>query len=314
MALAGAGGKTSLMWHLTGRLADRGCRVAATTTTRVRAGEEPAGTPVLSWRGGSDPVPDLEDALARGAPPLVTSGRMDGGKHIGLTPGQVDELAARVDHLIVEADGARGLPLKLPREGEPVLPSSATHLVVVVGLAALGRPAGPDTCLGTDGLVEEGAVLDPDRIRSLLLGPGGYLEAASRVDHAFIAVNGDDEDACTRLADTLWHPSLEGVIASSAIRHRARLVTNGGHRIAALVLAAGRSERLPPQKLALPLRGVPLVRRALEAALGGCDGPVFLVTGHEAESVCGAAGDALDDPRVTVVHNPRAGDGMSSSL
>ncbi|MBW2262873.1 MAG: NTP transferase domain-containing protein, partial [Deltaproteobacteria bacterium] len=37
-------------------------------------------------------------------------------------------------------------------------------------------------------------------------------------------------------------------------------------------------------------------------------------TGHEAESVCGAAGDALDDPRVTVVHNPRAGDGMSSSL
>jgi len=287
VALAGAGGKTSLMWHLAARLAARGARVAATTTTRVRAGEEPAGTPVLAWHDGL--------AIGPGTVPLVTSGRLDGDKHVGIAPAEADRLSALVDHLVVEADGARGRPFKVPRPGEPVLPASTTHLVVVVGQAALDD-------------------LEPARIRSLLLGEDGYLPVLRRGGRSFIAVNGDDEDTCVRLADALWHPALAGVIAADSRAGRARRVTNAGHRIAALVLAAGRSDRFGSQKLIEPVRGTPMVRRALQAALGGCDGPVVLVTGHEAHAVREAAGDLLDDPRVSVATNLDRDGGMSSSL
>ena len=287
VALAGAGGKTSLMWHLAERLARRGCRVAATTTTRVRSGEEPAGTPVIAWRGGL--------TIEAGAAPLVTSGRLEGDKHLGIAPAHADRLATLVDHLVVEADGARGRPFKVPRPGEPVLPSSTTHLVVVVGQAALDD-------------------MEPEHIRSLLLSRDGYLPAALGVERAFVAVNGDDEEACSRLAAALWHPALEGVIASSAHAGRARRVTNAGHRIAALVLAAGRSDRFGSQKLVQPAGGVPLVRRALDAALGSGPERVCLVVAPGADDVLASAGDALDDPRVTVETNPDPARGMGSSL
>jgi probable selenium-dependent hydroxylase accessory protein YqeC len=44
--------------------------------------------------------------------------------------------------VLVEADGSRGLPFKAPADHEPVIPSSATLVVVVVGIDALGRPIG----------------------------------------------------------------------------------------------------------------------------------------------------------------------------
>lgn len=41
---------------------------------------------------------------------------------------------------VCEADGSRHLPLKLHREGEPALPASASHCLIVAGLSALGKP------------------------------------------------------------------------------------------------------------------------------------------------------------------------------
>ena len=41
-----------------------------------------------------------------------------------------------------EADGAHRLPLKLHRPDEPVLPAGTTHVLIVLGLSALGRPVG----------------------------------------------------------------------------------------------------------------------------------------------------------------------------
>lgn len=299
------------MWHLAARLASRGLRTSTTTTTRLAAGEEPEGTPVLTMSGDCLP-PGLFAST-----PLVVS-RTEGSKHIGITPEQADRLARSLDHLIVEADGARGLPLKLPRPGEPVLPPSTTHLVVVVGLGALDRPAGPDTCFDFDSLVERrllspGTPLDAAAIRSLLLGPHGYLPLAVPPLETYILVNGDDSRRASSLADTLWHPALSGVIAASARSGAASLVTNAHSRVAGIVLAAGLSERFGTQKLTKEVDGVPLVRRAVRAALGAGLHRVFLVTGRAAGEVERAAG-APGDPRLTVVRNPRPEEGMGSSL
>jgi molybdenum cofactor cytidylyltransferase len=84
-----------------------------------------------------------------------------------------------------------------------------------------------------------------------------------------------------------------------------------GKRIAAVVLAAGRSTRMGgPNKLLAELGGKPLVRIAAEQALASRANPVIVVTGHERERVEAALAD-LD---VHIVHNPNYADGLGTSL
>jgi molybdenum cofactor cytidylyltransferase len=82
-------------------------------------------------------------------------------------------------------------------------------------------------------------------------------------------------------------------------------------RIAALVLAAGRSTRTGPvNKLLADLEGRPMVARVADAARASQAAPVIVVTGHERERV-EAALAGLD---VTLVHNPDYAAGLSTSL
>jgi molybdenum cofactor cytidylyltransferase len=82
-------------------------------------------------------------------------------------------------------------------------------------------------------------------------------------------------------------------------------------KVAAIVLAAGRSSRMAPRNKLLELvEGKPIVARVAEAALGSGARPVILVTGFEASRVAAALGDL----EVTIVQNPAHAEGLSTSL
>jgi molybdenum cofactor cytidylyltransferase len=84
-----------------------------------------------------------------------------------------------------------------------------------------------------------------------------------------------------------------------------------GHRIAAVVLAAGRSTRMGTiNKLIAEIGGKPLVRIAVEQALASRANPIIVVTGHERERLEAA----LNGLPVRFVHNPDYADGLGSSL
>jgi molybdenum cofactor cytidylyltransferase len=84
-----------------------------------------------------------------------------------------------------------------------------------------------------------------------------------------------------------------------------------GRRIAAVVLAAGRSTRMGAiNKLIAEIGGKPLVRIAAEQALASRASPVIVVTGHERERV----EQALNGLPVRVVHNPDYAEGLGTSL
>ena len=84
-----------------------------------------------------------------------------------------------------------------------------------------------------------------------------------------------------------------------------------GRRIAAVILAAGRSTRMGgPNKLTAEIGGKPLVRIAAEEALASRARPVVVVTGHEQDRVDAA----LKGLNVQRVHNPDFADGLSTSL
>jgi molybdenum cofactor cytidylyltransferase len=82
-------------------------------------------------------------------------------------------------------------------------------------------------------------------------------------------------------------------------------------RLAAVVLAAGRSTRMGgPNKLLADIEGAPLVRRVAEAAFAANPAEVVVVTGHEREKVEAA----LAGLPVRFVHNARYADGISTSI
>ena len=82
-------------------------------------------------------------------------------------------------------------------------------------------------------------------------------------------------------------------------------------KIAAIVLAAGRSSRLAPRnKLLETVEGQAIVAHVAAAAIDSGADPVVVVTGFEAARVA----EALSDLNVRVVHNPAFADGLSGSL
>ena len=81
-------------------------------------------------------------------------------------------------------------------------------------------------------------------------------------------------------------------------------------RIAALVLAAGRSRRMGRNKLLAPVQGRPMVSHVVDALLASSARPIIVVTGHEPEALRAA----LEGRDVVFVHNPDYAEGLSTSL
>ncbi len=82
-------------------------------------------------------------------------------------------------------------------------------------------------------------------------------------------------------------------------------------RIAALVLAAGRSTRMgASNKLLEKISGKTIVRRVVETALASSAHPVHVVVGHQASTVKAE----LAGLAVTYIHNANYADGLSTSL
>lgn len=131
IALVGGGGKSTLMHTIAGQV---GGSVVLTCTTKMGA-DQHMGRRVLVAPTDDEVV---IAATAAGAPVMVWS-NIDGQKAIGVDPARCDAWFERVDHVIIEADGSRRRPFKAPADYEPIIPSTATLVISVIGADALGR-------------------------------------------------------------------------------------------------------------------------------------------------------------------------------
>lgn len=129
-ALVGGGGKTTLMLRLARELAKSGARVIVTTTTHIFPPEKiPTYNPI-----------DAEQAremIARNN--LVCFGKPAGQGKLSAPDLSMDDLALLTDYVLVEADGAKHLPLKAPNEHEPVIPPKTKLVIAVAGLDGVGQ-------------------------------------------------------------------------------------------------------------------------------------------------------------------------------
>lgn len=75
-----------------------------------------------------------------------TYSKREGDKYYGLTVQELEILKEKSSykHILCEGDGARMRPLKVWKEGEPIIPPSTTHTIINIGAKALGRPWGKE--------------------------------------------------------------------------------------------------------------------------------------------------------------------------
>jgi probable selenium-dependent hydroxylase accessory protein YqeC len=125
VTFVGAGGKSSLIEYFASRAVGAGKSVVVTTTTKIWAKE-----PCVALRT------DGYDRLGKGAF-LRVGGSCEGGKLTAADDEDILEMGRLYDLVLIEGDGAKGRPLKVPAPYEPVIPAFSERVFVVSGLDAL---------------------------------------------------------------------------------------------------------------------------------------------------------------------------------
>lgn len=128
-SVIGSGGKTSLLSALARELPGT---VVLTTTTHILPFPD---VPLVT----SEDAADVRAALAASHVVCVGSQAEKNSKLVTPELG-IDTLASLADYVLVEADGARRLPLKAHAAWEPVIPACSDRTILVLGASGLGRP------------------------------------------------------------------------------------------------------------------------------------------------------------------------------
>ena len=133
VSLCGGGGKTTLMYALA-RETKTILPTALFTTTHIMT---PSDADVVL----SVPFSAEECRAAWREGKIASSGTFLSEEQKFGAPGEdaMRFLCREASAVIIEADGARRLPVKFPAAWEPVIRPETTHTVVVAGLSALGK-------------------------------------------------------------------------------------------------------------------------------------------------------------------------------
>jgi probable selenium-dependent hydroxylase accessory protein YqeC len=221
--LVGAGGKTTLMFALAQELG-REHRVVTTTSTRILR-PDPSESPEVVVEAD---ISMLLRTLREGrlGPGHLTVARVESpdGKLLGFPPADLDRIheAGLVDVLLVEGDGAAGLPLKAHADHEPVVSALADLVVAVVAADAPGGPL-HDSHVHRTHLARERLGKDPGAevtvadVVTLFFHSRGYLRGAPGEVTVFVSRAAADPSGARLLAAALDAADREGVVRSMAI-------------------------------------------------------------------------------------------------
>jgi molybdenum cofactor cytidylyltransferase len=244
----------------------------------------------------------------------------------GLAPKVVDKTMKIMAERIAPAGTSIVAERRVPHE-EGILAKAidevllaGAELVVVFGASAIAdrRDVIPAALEAVGGAIEHfGMPVDPGNL--LLIGQARGISVLGAPGCARSPKeNGFDWVLMRLLAglpvarEDVTGMGVGGLLMEIVTRPQPRKIApERGKRIAAVVLAAGRSTRMGAvNKLIAEIGGKSLVRIAAEQALASQASPVIVVTGHQRDKVEAA----LAGLNVRFVHNPDYGEGLGTSL
>lgn len=199
ICFTGGGGKTSAMFALADELADMGKRVIVSTSTHIFYPEN--RKVVLAEQAGTvkDFLKDDQEWHSGHTGQVLVTGQPAGeGKLKGMALLEMEQLSGLSDVLLVEADGAKRLPLKIPREGEPVLLKGTHGVVGCAGLDAIGSPW-EEKCFRWElvkaafGWQTEKSFITPAQAARILVSSNGTRKGAESMEYRILLNKADNE-------------------------------------------------------------------------------------------------------------------------
>ena len=322
IAVVGGGGKTSLIFRLTEDLVAAGKNVIVTTTTHMAYEPE---RPFVE----NGEIDGIRKDLQRYHYTVAASLDRTKGKIGCLPEKRLMKLRELADILLIEADGAKRLPLKVPGEWEPVIPEFAEVVTGVIGMDALGVPIEkschrPERTAAFLGKGIEEAVTEDDIVKIAVSG-NALRKYVDKREYRVLLNKADIQGkagAAERIAEEL---EMQGVcavwgslqkksyhISDCACKKREENNSQIREKIALVMLAAGNSRRFGSNKLMYEIDGMSMYLRTLNqlqaavSELGNCE--LIVVTQYKEI----AAKAKMLGAKVLI--NPQPERGISSSM
>ncbi len=316
-AFVGGGGKTTAMFQLAHELTGR---VIVTTTTHLGTNQIPLADAHHVVNCRSDLVRLFAQEPARVI--LLSGGYIREDRITGPSPevmAALGDMSKRKEcHILVEADGSRGLPVKAPADHEPAVPDWVGCGVNVVGLSCIGKPLGPETAHRPErfaeisGLNYGGDILFKDILRVAINAKGGIKNLPTKSKKTWLLNHFDVYPAAmteVQHSRALWQGGYDQCLVA-ALGHDQKVWRAFG-KTAGIILAAGESTRMGgTAKQLLLYQGKTFIRRVCETALAAGLFPVIVVTGVNHEAIS----HAIVDLPVEIVHNTEWKNGQGGSV
>lgn len=295
----------------------------------VETGEMVATVKIIPYAAGAGPVAAAAGmgALARVAPFVRRRVAVVSTLLPGLLPKVVDKTLRVTAERLRPAGAAIVAERRVPHEAVPLTQAIAdvapdADLILVFGASAIAdrRDVIPAALEAAGGRIEHlGMPVDPGNLLMVgdlagvpVLGAPGCARSPKENGFDWVLMRLLAGLAVTKADITAM--GVGGLLMEIVSRPQPRegeAPAPAHPRIAAIVLAAGRSTRMGgPNKLLAEVGGRPLVVHAAEAALGAGLSDVVVVTGHQEAAVRGV----LEPLGLRFTHNPDYAEGLSTSL
>ena len=326
LSVVGGGGKTNLIFRMMEELTAAGKKVLITTTTHM------AYEPDRPFAEDGDMISIKQNLEAYG---YTIAASLDREKHkIGaLSEEKLKEIKVLADVILIEADGAKRYPLKVPASWEPVIWEQTDLVIAVAGMDAVGRLIRevchrPECVADFLGKETEEKLTEED-IEKIVLSTEALRKCVDGREYRVLLNKADipgKSQVAESIADRLEEQGIHAAWGSlrekeyhicgksETERKRAAQMPSKRVKLALIMLAAGNSRRFGSNKLMYEVDGVPMYQRTLrllqKAAERIPDSRIVVVTQPQYSEII----DVVKETGAEVLFNPKPERGIASSM
>ena len=326
LSVVGGGGKTSLIFRIMEELTAVGKKVLITTTTHM------AYEPDRPFAEDGDII-SIKHNLEEHGYTIAAALDREKCKISALSEEKMKEITALADVILIEADGAKKCPLKVPASWEPVIWKPTDLVIAVAGMDAAGKPIQevchrPENVADFLGKEAEEKLTEEDIVR-VVLSTEALKKCVYGREYRVLLNKADipgKSQVAESIADRLEEQGIHAAWGSlrekeyyicgksETERKRAAQMPSKRVKLALIMLAAGNSRRFGSNKLMYEVDGVPMYQRTLrmlqKAAERIPDSRIVVVTQPQYSEII----DVVKETGAEVLFNPKPERGIASSM
>ena len=336
ISIVGAGGKTKLLYLLGNHLQNTGFKVLLTTTTMVYYPDADENSSNITFWGSHIIEQGIGQEFEQDKRKIKGFEKEE--MECFVRSGQFNDF----DFVLIEADGAKRMPIKAPNENEPVVIDFSDIVIGVVGLDSLGKAINEENTHRPAELTKIfnknlGDIINENDIKNLVLSEKGLFKSSPVLAKKILVLNKADTAEIIKSGEKIIDFLMNGLngysnsmvsnfkidyfVISSLEMGKIHKVFHRLHRLSIIVFAAGEGKRMGAEKLILELDGIPILKKVLKALelLKTAEIIEIAETVIIAETILVYSADIILDLAEKheidkVIKNPEPERGMSSSL